>query len=62
MENFTVTIKVTNRTELVIKEKAKLNPNADQITGVICGYRVEEIENPLRKSVGTLTGSSRAHD
>ena len=28
-------------------EKAELNPNADQITGVICGYRVEEIENPL---------------
>lgn len=27
--------------------KAKLNPNADRITGVICGHRVEEIENPL---------------
>ena len=27
--------------------KAKLNPNASKITGVICGYRVEEIENPL---------------
>ncbi|MEX1025479.1 MAG: DUF2200 domain-containing protein [Planctomycetota bacterium] len=26
---------------------AKLNPNASKITGVICGYRVEEIENPL---------------
>ncbi|MBT5020365.1 DUF2200 domain-containing protein [Planctomicrobium sp.] len=26
---------------------AKLNPNAHLITGVICGYRVEEIENPL---------------
>mgnify|MGYP002622699182 CR=1 FL=1 len=28
-------------------ERAKLNPNAHLITGVICGYRVEEIENPL---------------
>ena len=28
-------------------KKAKLNPNAHLITGVICGYRVEEIENPL---------------
>ena len=28
-------------------KKAKLNPNASKITGVICGYRVEEIENPL---------------
>ncbi len=28
-------------------KKAKLNPNAVLITGVICGYRVEEIENPL---------------
>lgn len=26
---------------------ATLNPNAHLITGVICGYRVEEIENPL---------------
>jgi hypothetical protein len=28
-------------------ENASLNPNAQLITGVICGYRVEEIENPL---------------
>lgn len=28
-------------------QRAKLNPNASLITGVICGYRVEEIENPL---------------
>ena len=26
---------------------ATLNPNASLIKGVICGYRVEEIENPL---------------
>jgi hypothetical protein len=28
-------------------EQATLNPNAHLITGVICGYRVEEIEDPL---------------
>lgn len=30
-------------------EDAALNPNASQITGVVCGYRVEEIENPLTR-------------
>ncbi len=35
-------------------EKAKLNPNARLITGVICGYRVEEIENPLTQQVRYL--------
>lgn len=35
-------------------QKAKLNPNAHLITGVICGYRVEEIENPLTQKVRYL--------
>jgi hypothetical protein len=35
-------------------EKAKLNPNAQLITGVICGYRREEIENPLTQKVRYL--------
>lgn len=29
--------------------QANMNPNAHLITGVICGYRVEEIENPITK-------------
>lgn len=33
---------------------AKLNPNASLITGVICGYRVEEIENPLSQKARYL--------
>lgn len=33
---------------------ANLNPNARLITGVICGYRVEEIENPLTQQVRYL--------
>ncbi|MGC4128296.1 MAG: DUF2200 domain-containing protein [Bergeyella sp.] len=35
-------------------ERAKLNPNAKLITGVICGYRIEEIENPLTKQARYL--------
>ena len=35
-------------------KKATLNPNAHLITGMICGYRIEEIENPLTKKVRYL--------
>ncbi len=35
-------------------KKAKLNPNAYLITGVICGYRIEEIENPLTQQIRYL--------
>ncbi len=35
-------------------EEATLNPNSDLITGVICGYRIEEIETPLTKQVRYL--------
>ncbi|WP_297335194.1 DUF2200 domain-containing protein [Algoriphagus sp.] len=34
--------------------QAKLNPNAHLIKGLICGYRVEEIENPLSQKVRYL--------
>ena len=34
--------------------RAKLNANAKLITGVICGYRVEEIENILTRKVRYL--------
>jgi hypothetical protein len=35
-------------------EQATLNPNAERITGMICGYRIEEIENPLTKKTRYL--------
>ena len=35
-------------------QRAKLNPNAQFIKGVICGYRIEEIENPLTKQTRYL--------
>lgn len=31
-----------------------LNPHVSKITGVICGYRVEEIEDPLMQKVRYL--------
>lgn len=34
--------------------KATLNAKANLITGVICGYRVEEIQNPLTQQVRYL--------
>ena len=30
-------------------KQATLNPNAPLIKGVICGYRIEDIENPLTR-------------
>ena len=38
----------------VFFQEATLNPNAHLITGLICGYRVEEIENPLTQQVRYL--------
>src|SRR5690606_25894461 len=35
-------------------QQASLHPNAHFITGVICGYRIEEIENPLTQQVRYL--------
>jgi len=35
-------------------KRAKLNPKVQLITGVICGYRIEEIENILTRQVRYL--------
>lgn len=35
-------------------ERANINPNAELIKGVICGYRIEDIETPLTKQVRYL--------
>lgn len=32
----------------------QINPNVSKITGVICGYRVEEIEDPLMQQIRYL--------
>ncbi len=46
-----ITEKVTFETFF---KQANLHPNASLITGVICGYRVEEISNPLTQKVRYL--------
>ena len=38
----------------VFFQRARLNPMANRITGLICGYRVEEIENPLTRQTRYL--------
>lgn len=43
-----------NVTFEIFFQHALLNPNAHLITGVICGYRVEEIEDPLTQKVRYL--------
>jgi hypothetical protein len=35
-------------------QRATLHPNAHLITGVICGYRLEEIENPVTRQARYL--------
>lgn len=35
-------------------DRCALNPNASLITGVICGYRVEDLEDPLIRQVRYL--------
>jgi hypothetical protein len=34
--------------------QAKLNPNAHLVTGVICGYRIEDIKEPLMRKARYL--------
>ena len=35
-------------------QQANIHPNAHMVTGMICGYRVEELLNPLTKNVRIL--------
>jgi len=40
--------------ETFFAQAPQLNPNVSKITGVICGYRIEEIEDPVMKKVRYL--------
>lgn len=40
--------------EAFFAQAPQLNPNVSKITGVICGYRVEQIEDPLVQKVRYL--------
>jgi len=43
-----------NVTFEVFFQRARLHPHANLITGLICGYRIEEIENPVTRKVRYL--------
>lgn len=47
---------IDNRTdfETFFAQAPQLHPNASKITGVICGYRVEDIEDPLMQKIRYL--------
>ena len=47
---------IDNKTdfETFFAEAPQLNPNVSKITGVICGYRVEEIEDKLMQKIRYL--------
>jgi len=40
--------------ETFFAQAPALNPNVSKITGVICGYRVEDIEDPVMQKVRYL--------
>jgi hypothetical protein len=44
---------IKRKTDLAtfFREAPKLNPNAAKITGVVCGVRIEDIENPLMRKI-----------
>lgn len=47
---------LTNQTDIetFFNDAPNFNPNASKITGVICGYRVEDIEDPIMQKVRYL--------
>lgn len=53
-ENLQKQIDLKTDFETFFKEAPQLNPNVSKIKGVICGYRVEEIEDELMQKVRFL--------
>jgi hypothetical protein len=44
-------IEKNNDLETFFAQAPQMNPNVSKITGLICGYRVEEIENKLMQKI-----------
>src|SRR5262245_33851360 len=47
-------IKLKKDFETFFNEAPKLHPNSAKITGVVCGVRIEEIEDPLMQNIRRL--------
>lgn len=47
---------IDDKTDLenFFSQAPKMNPNVSKITGVICGHRVEEIDDPIMQKVRYL--------
>ncbi len=52
----TLQLQIDNKSDLksFFDEAPQINPNVSKITGVICGYRVEEIEDKLMQKIRYL--------
>ena len=37
--------------ETFFSQAPRMNPNVSKITGMICGYRIQDIENPLMRQI-----------
>jgi hypothetical protein len=55
-ERQTLQLQIDNNSdfETFFAQAPLINPNVSKITGVICGYRVEEIEDPLMRKIRYL--------
>lgn len=51
---YNIKIDVKANFETFFAEAPQMHPNVSKITGVICGYRVEEIENELMQKIRYL--------
>ncbi|MBS1600701.1 MAG: DUF2200 domain-containing protein [Bacteroidetes bacterium] len=47
-------IDLKNDFKTFFEQSPRINPNASKITGVICGYRVEEIEDKIIQKIRYL--------
>lgn len=47
-------IDLKNDFQTFFAQAPQLHPNANKITGMICGYRIEEIEDPLMQKIRYL--------
>jgi hypothetical protein len=47
-------IDLKNDFETFFAQAPLMHPNANKITGMICGYRIEEIEDPLMQKIRYL--------
>ena len=54
MQKLTAAYRSENQLRRFFGQAPQINPDVSKITGVICGYRVEEIEDPLMQKVRYL--------